>query len=337
MKKFTLLLVCLLALNAAFSQGKGNIEFFTENGEKFYIILNGIRQNPVPETNVQVTDVTEGFYRVKVIFEEENLGEVDKNFPVTAGKHTTVRVTQNRKGDYKLRFQNEVDLAQSSSDASSYAYSQEERPVSTGGNSGMTQSTNVNTDGGNMNTDVQVNESTTTTTTGSGGGENINVGMNIDGVGFNMNVSMDDGTGNTQSSTTTTTTTTSSSPSLNTSTSPNATAYQPVESSGNQAPAEDCFEPVRSQDFKRAKASIEKKSFSEDKMIVAKQVTRNNCLSVDQVIEIAELFSFEEDKLEYVKYAYPHTYNRKKYYLVNDIFTFSDSVDELNSFIEANE
>lgn len=86
--------------------------------------------------------------------------------------------------------------------------------------------------------------------------------------------------------------------------------------------------------FNRAKNSVKSKSFSSSKMTAAKQVIQNNCLSVTQVKQMARLFTFEEDKLEFVKAAYHQTTNQHEYYLVNDIFTFSQSIENLDRYIK---
>ena len=47
------------------------------------------------------------------------------------------------------------------------------------------------------------------------------------------------------------------------------------------------------------------------------------------------MFSFEDSKLDFAKYAYERTYDIDNYYKVNDAFTFESSVDELNEYIQA--
>jgi archaellum component FlaG (FlaF/FlaG flagellin family) len=42
-----------------------NAVLFTENGEKFTVILNGLRQNNTPETNVKITGLNAEFYKLK--------------------------------------------------------------------------------------------------------------------------------------------------------------------------------------------------------------------------------------------------------------------------------
>jgi hypothetical protein len=57
------------------AQAQSNAVLFTENGERFTVILNGLRQNDSPETNVRITGLNAEFYKLKVIFENTALGE----------------------------------------------------------------------------------------------------------------------------------------------------------------------------------------------------------------------------------------------------------------------
>ena len=85
--------------------------------------------------------------------------------------------------------------------------------------------------------------------------------------------------------------------------------------------------------FTKMKESIEAKPFSDTKMSTAKVATKNNCLSVNQVKEIAKLFSMDEDKLTYAKFAYNYCIDKANYYQVGDVFSFSTTTDELNEFL----
>jgi hypothetical protein len=95
-----------------------------------------------------------------------------------------------------------------------------------------------------------------------------------------------------------------------------------------------CDWPMEAGPFEDAKASISAKSFSTARMTIAKQITGSNCLLVSQVREIMDLFTFEADKLEYVKFAYDYTYDRGNFYRVNDGFGFSSSTTELDKFLQ---
>ena len=106
------------------------------------------------------------------------------------------------------------------------------------------------------------------------------------------------------------------------STSPTA----PVASNG-------CTKPMSSASYERSKASIQGKTFSDEQMTIFKQVVRSNCLSVNQVIGFIELFTYEEEKLDVAKLAYPKTVDKGNYYQVNDAFTYSDTIEELEDFL----
>ena len=52
-----------------------------------------------------------------------------------------------------------------------------------------------------------------------------------------------------------------------------------------------------------------------------------------QVKEIADLFDYEADRLEYAIFAYKFTYDPNAYFKVNDAFEFESSIEELNDAI----
>ena len=86
-------------------------------------------------------------------------------------------------------------------------------------------------------------------------------------------------------------------------------------------------------DFSRAISVIQKESFEDSKLNTAKQMTSNNRLCVSQIIQICGLFSFENTKLDYAKYAYRFCVDQNNYYQVNEVFTYSSSKDELRKYI----
>lgn len=91
--------------------------------------------------------------------------------------------------------------------------------------------------------------------------------------------------------------------------------------------------PCNERDFMEIKQLIRSETFEDSKLTVAKQATAAELLTVDQLAEIAALFTFEDTKLEYLKYAYDYCFDPNKYYKLNKVFTYSSSVDELNDYI----
>lgn len=88
-----------------------------------------------------------------------------------------------------------------------------------------------------------------------------------------------------------------------------------------------------SSDFQLYKMAIQKQSFSSDKMIILKQGVKDRMVSSRQVSELLALFSFESDKVKAAKYLYGYTHDKENYYVVNNSFSFSSSVREMNDYI----
>mgnify|MGYP001424608954 CR=1 FL=1 len=69
-----ILLIIFICINVLllFSQSS-NIIFYNQDENKFYVVLDGIKQNTEPKTNVKILYVKKAFYGVEIIFEDENL------------------------------------------------------------------------------------------------------------------------------------------------------------------------------------------------------------------------------------------------------------------------
>lgn len=94
-----------------------------------------------------------------------------------------------------------------------------------------------------------------------------------------------------------------------------------------------CDLPMDAEAFQDAKRSISSKTFESSKMTLAKQIIRSNCFLASQVSSLVSLFTYESDKLDIAKFAYPQTYDQGNYYKVNDAFEFESSIGKLDDFI----
>lgn len=290
-----------------------NLILFAEQGERFTVILNGIKQNANPETNVKITGLNADSYKLKVIFQDQKIGDMDKNiFFATKGNEYTYTIKKNNKGVYTLRYVSEVSVMQAP-------------PVSNG------QTTIVYTTvPPPANSTVTYTETTTTNVNGNPNGGSVSMGVNVDGVNLNMNVNVNDPNVNTNTTTsyTTTTTTTTTTNGNNTPVNNQPVVYVP----GYSGPI-GCPYPMSQYDFEGAKNSIVSKNFEDSKLTIAKQIVGANCMLSSQVREIMKLFDFEDTKLQFAKFAYNKTYDIGNYYKLNDAFQFESSIDELNSYI----
>jgi len=102
-----------------------------------------------------------------------------------------------------------------------------------------------------------------------------------------------------------------------------------------QRPGQDNFQnPCRNaSEFSMALTSIKRESFESGKLQFAKDMTVSGPICVEQIIQICNSFTHESTKLEYAKFAYPYCTDKNLYYLVNNVFTFQSSKDELSRFI----
>ena len=86
-------------------------------------------------------------------------------------------------------------------------------------------------------------------------------------------------------------------------------------------------------EFESAIKLLQAEGFDNNRLEMAKQMAASNPMSVQQIIEICKLFSFENNKLDFAKHAYSTCTEKGKYYLVNEVFSFSSSKTELQEFI----
>ena len=86
---------------------------------------------------------------------------------------------------------------------------------------------------------------------------------------------------------------------------------------------------LNSRDFDALKHSISNAQFESTKRTVAMAGISQNNLSIYQLKEIIQLFSFESTKLEIAKYAYNYSSDKSRFYILSDAFTFDSSKDEI--------
>ncbi len=86
-------------------------------------------------------------------------------------------------------------------------------------------------------------------------------------------------------------------------------------------------------DFVQLKQTIDNASFESARLSIFKQALAYNYFTSAQVRNLMDLFWFESSKLEMTKLAYPKTVDQNNYYIVNNGFNFSSSVNELGEYV----
>lgn len=92
---------------------------------------------------------------------------------------------------------------------------------------------------------------------------------------------------------------------------------------------------VSNQDFAPLLQQIKDKTFPSDKLALVKLLAKDRCFNTGQLQQIADEFSFDDERMEIFKLCYPKCPDRQNYYLLVDKLTFSTNKDELKRFINA--
>lgn len=304
--------LCLMLVGAQFLQAQmmptANLTIFSEDGFKFYLILNGERQNDVPQTNIRVEELPQPYYSCKIIFEDKTQKEISKSNLMLVdadGKYqdVTYKIKKDKSGKQVLRFHSFIPAVQN-----------------------MVRPSNTTVYRFGNPSPIVVQQTTIQTQTIEPRDQGASIQINVGGAGVNMQVN--DGvtsSGSVRTQTTTTTTTMTTNTNQNHYVQDGFVEDSPVFGCDGYAMA--------GNDFSAAKSVIAKESFDDTKLKTAIQVLTSNCLNTNQIVELCKLFSFEANKLSFAKSAYEHCIDPNNYFKVNTVFSFDSSKQDLNDYI----
>ncbi len=298
--------ILLLALGLIFSLGifaqNAKLVVISKIDKSFIIRLNGEKQNAEPQKKVKVIDLEEKAYQAVIIF--KNAKNSKKKFKIRStfypknGFKQIYKIKQKDNGKYVVSLTDEIPL---------------------------------NNNNGNENENPTANENKNVTLWNNpDNGVSINISIPNDSIAniVSHKVKVNERkVDNVVITTVTTTITTFSATSIK------EEVYIPTYENTED---EEIVEEVCSfpdDEYNAAKRSIKRKNYSSGKLTTAKQITKANCLTTIQVKGFVSLFNFENDRLEYAKFAYDYVSDKNKYYLVNDAFTFESTIEELNDYI----
>jgi hypothetical protein len=92
---------------------------------------------------------------------------------------------------------------------------------------------------------------------------------------------------------------------------------------------------ISAQEFNETLAAVNRESFDDKRLNKAKQVFDDEILSTNQVINVVKVFSFDDSKLDFAKWAYSRTLDKKNYYKVEDQFSFSSTKSNLGNYVKS--
>jgi hypothetical protein len=96
----------------------------------------------------------------------------------------------------------------------------------------------------------------------------------------------------------------------------------------------DDMRTISTEDFFAAERVMDREN-DNGRLLYAKRIMDDNYLSAEQVKELARFFSFDSNRLEFVKYAYSNTSDKSNYSVVCSTFSSSDGRIQAMNFIKA--
>ena len=93
-----------------------------------------------------------------------------------------------------------------------------------------------------------------------------------------------------------------------------------------------CLNPIK--DNSEIIKLINKEFFSINKIKTAKIIIHKSCLSVSDIIEIINLFEFDDQKLELALYSYFNLYDIENYFKVKNYLLLNSSKESFQNFLD---
>ena len=300
-------ILCLLVL-AGIAQNNDFV-FYTDNGDKFTLYLNNVKQNATAATNVKAENISGKSVSVRVVFERSGVPTFSRTMSVSSNdKEIKVQLVKGRENVYTMKTVSTTDRHHSSSNNNSTTVvkgsngSNETKDNSHGGNGG-----HGNNNGGHGNNNGGYGNNGHGNG-GHGNGGHGNGGHGNGGYGNNNHGNGGYGNGGYGN---------------------NGywnNGYGPTDNPR-------CHFPMQQNDFNSLRSQVRARYFDSSRMTVAKQACRYNCMTSDQIRDLCKEFAYESSRLDFAKYAFEYCYDRYRYYIVGQAFTYSSSVDQLNRYI----
>lgn len=283
-----------------YAQDFNQMTVYSESGLAFTLYVDALQQNDVPVPNVFIPEIPYGAYTVRIDFEDPNLPDiVRKNLPVgesSSQGHLKYVIRKSIRGNLVLRFQGYT-------------------PLETEPPTGVYVVTPAA-----VATTSTITTTTTTQSTNTGNPDGVSVNFNLGGLSISASAN-DGGLNGSITSTSTTTSSTVTSSSATSNTTVIGTNYAP------------CEGPMPGDRFLSAKRQLADESFDDSRLSTAKSIIQANCFTSEQILTVCQLFDFEDNRLEFAKYAYDFCLDQQNYFQVNQAFDFSDSADELDKYV----
>jgi len=96
-----------ISFNSIVAQSS-QLTIFHQEGERFWIIIDGVKQNDQPAASIFLPDIKQDFLRIKIIFENEKIKDIDRNIQTKdvdgSFTHSKYVIRTDKKNKTTMRF-----------------------------------------------------------------------------------------------------------------------------------------------------------------------------------------------------------------------------------------
>lgn len=97
-------LTTLFLFVQTFAQEKYNAVFFSENGEKFHLLLNNKTLNENPVNNIKITGINRDRLNITVVFSNDKYSNISKQITLNnKNSETAFRIRKNKRNSYFIK------------------------------------------------------------------------------------------------------------------------------------------------------------------------------------------------------------------------------------------
>lgn len=301
-----LLLLVFIPLSA---WSQGSLIFFTENGERFTLMVNGQTINYQPDTRVRFDGVNTEGVKVNIKFEQPELGSVIKTVLASPSLEVTYNLKRNKKNEWVIRYLSEAPAGSTAPAPPVAQPMYQDEPVAPVQPQSPSNSTPNN---GSVGFQFNMNEQN-----GS-----VGIQMNVDGIQTNTTLSgshaqhghadPDQEHGTWQSEET-------------------QTKYEMASAS------QKCIVGMWDTELRKGLQTIQSHQSDEEKLASAKQMADNYCFYIGQVKQVMNTFTYDESKLAFAIYAYSKVASTdiKEYYTLATLYTYGGTKTQFDEFLKS--
>ncbi|MBS1742951.1 MAG: DUF4476 domain-containing protein [Bacteroidetes bacterium] len=304
------------------SKTLGSLNVFSQNGDKFFLYLDGIKQNETAQSNVRISNIPGLYYTVKIVFNDSKLPTIVKNNVVVSDAEEQLvdaayRIRRDQSAKPRFNF---YAIGPAKTDftpppgMSVFTFSTPGEVKNTRDTAAMAKQPVAKVKGSISN--LKVTEAPAPKATGTPAATTAKSSKTKE-------VKPETGKSDNGAS-------------ANTKATAKSQADAPASKSNNNPNAEikKCNGwPIGKGDLVAGKKIIEQAATEEEKLTVAQDFIISNCLTVHQVAEFCSLFKSEKTRMSFAKYAYKFTIDRNNYAELASLFATEKSRKELNTFI----